>query len=85
VTDCQATVKPKAAEFRPVITRACSCGHGRVQGEPCAGCGNAEPPVTVDLGIQSASYRNPFRQAWWDTVGTRLAARRVRKANAAAR
>lgn len=79
-----AYVKPRAAEFRPVIVRACACGSGRVIGQPCAGCGNEAPPVTVDLGVQSASYRNPLRQAWWNTAGTLLARRRARRANAAA-
>jgi hypothetical protein len=83
--DAQAHVKPKRAEFRPVIIRACPCGHPREQGSPCAGCGNPEPPVTADLGLQAAVYRNPLRQAWWDAIGSRMAKRRARKANAAIR
>jgi hypothetical protein len=70
-----------SAEVRNVIVRACAvCGHGRVAGEPCAGCGNEAPPVVHDLGVQSAFYRNPVRRLGWLLIGQRLAARRARAA-----
>lgn len=34
-----------------------------------------------DVGVISASYRNPVRQLWWTVVGRRLAARRTARAN----
>ena len=34
-----------------------------------------------DVGVISASYSNPLRQMWWETVGRRLAARRTARAN----
>lgn len=81
-----ARVQPRGAELADVrIVRACTrCGHQRAEGEPCAGCGNPEPPLVHRLGVQSAVYRNPLRQAWWNLTGSRLAARRARKANAEA-
>jgi hypothetical protein len=83
VAEQHARVQPRAAELTDVrITRACSrCGHSREAGLPCAGCGNPEPPVVHELGTQSASYRNPFRQAWWRTAGSLLARRRAARAN----
>lgn len=86
MSDHSARVQPRAAELADVrIVRACSrCAHQRQEGAPCAGCGNPEPPVVHELGVQSAAYRNPLRQAWWDLAGSRMAARRARKANAAA-
>ena len=81
-----ARVQPRSAELTDVmIVRACiRCQHTREAGQPCAGCGNPEPPLVHKLGTQSATYRNPLRQAWWDLAGSRLARRRTRKANAAA-
>lgn len=86
MSEHHAAVRPRAAELTDVrIVRACvRCGHTRAEGEPCAGCGNPDPPVVDHLGTQSASYSSPLRQAWWDLVGSRLAARRARKVNAAA-
>lgn len=70
------------ATVAAVIVRACAqCGGKREIGEPCAGCGLADPPVTRDLGVQSAYYRNPFRQLAWLAVGQRIAAHRARQAN----
>jgi len=70
------------ATLVPVIVRACvNCGGKREIGLPCASCGLADPPVTQDLGVQSAHYRNPFKQLAWLTVGQHLAARRARQAN----
>lgn len=70
------------AEVRQVIVRACqACGAGRHLGEPCAVCGNPLAPTVEDLGVVTAQYRNPLRQAWWQLVGKPLADRRVRRAN----
>lgn len=87
MTAHSARVQPRSAELTDVkIVRACSrCAGQRSEGKPCATCGNPEPPVVHSLGTQSAAYRNPLRQAWWDLVGSRLAARRAARANAAAR
>lgn len=63
------------------IVRACTtCGHPRQAAAPCAGCGNPDPPVVHDLGVQAARYRNPLRQAWWRYIGAPAAARRARTA-----
>lgn len=73
---------PTNATLHPVIVRACvKCGGKRAIGAPCADCGNPDQPVIHDLGIQAASFTNPAKQLAWDTVGSRLAARRARKAN----
>jgi hypothetical protein len=65
-----------------VIVRACvCCGGTREIGKPCALCGLKDPPVTHDLGVQSAHYRNPLRQLGWLLAGQHLAARRARRAN----
>lgn len=70
------------ATVHPVIVRACvQCGGKREIGLPCAACGLEDPPVTHDLGVQSAYYRNPFKQLAWLAVGQHLAARKARKAN----
>ena len=34
-----------------------------------------------ELGVTNASFKNPLKQAWWTLVGSRLAERRIRKAN----
>jgi hypothetical protein len=44
-------------------------------------CGNPLAPTVEDLGVVTAQYRNPLRQAWWQLVGKPLADRRVRRAN----
>lgn len=68
--------------LRSVIVRACVlCGGKRQLGKSCAGCGNPEPAVVHDLGVQAASYKNPVKQLGWITVGQHLAARRARRAN----
>jgi hypothetical protein len=87
VTEQHARVQPRMAELADVtITRACSrCRHPREAGKACGGCGNPEPPEICRLGVQSASYRNPLRQAWWRLAGEPRARRRARKANAAAK
>lgn len=70
------------ATLQAVIVRACvECGGKRQMDTPCADCGNAKPPVVHDLGVQSAAFADPFKQLWWDAVGSRLAERRARKAN----
>jgi hypothetical protein len=69
------------ATLRPVIVRACvQCGGKREIGTPCALCGLADPPVTHDLGVQSAYYRNPLKRFGWWAVGQHLAAHRAREA-----
>lgn len=35
----------------------------------------------VDLGLVSASYRNPLRRIYWRVIRKPLANRRIRKAN----
>jgi hypothetical protein len=81
VSDAQAFV-PARAEVAAVIIRACaSCGSPRALETPCAGCGNAAPPEVTDLGVVSASYRNPLRRAWRHLVGGPLARRRIGDAN----
>jgi len=86
VAEQAARIQPRSAELTDVkIVRACTrCQGAREEGQPCAGCGNPEPPVVHQLGRQAAVYRNPVRQAWWNLVGTRLARRRASAANAAA-
>ena len=70
------------AHVRNVIVRGCTlCGHARQVGAPCEGCGNAEPPVVHDLGVQSYHHRNPLRRLAWSLIGSRLAARKVAAAN----
>lgn len=70
------------ATLQPVIVRACTqCGGKREIGEPCAVCGLEDPPVTHDLGVQSAYYRNPFKRLAWLAIGQHLASRRARAAN----
>lgn len=65
-----------------IVIRACIiCGGKRELEKPCATCGNTKRPITHDLGIQSAHYKNPVKQAWWDAIGQHLAANRVRRAN----
>jgi hypothetical protein len=65
-----------------VIVRGCvQCGHPRQIGAPCAGCGLEDPPVVIDLGVQSYTHKNPLKRAAWNLVGSRLADRRVRRAN----
>lgn len=71
-----------SAEVRHVIVRGCSlCESPRTVGTPCLDCGNTAPATVVDLGVVSASYRNPIRQFWWDRIGQPLAERRIRRAN----
>jgi hypothetical protein len=81
VSDSQAFV-PARAEVTAVIIRACAlCGSPREVERACAGCGNPDPPVVTDLGIVSASYRNPLRRLWRHLVGEPLARRRIQDAN----
>ena len=71
----------REAAVSHVLVRGCArCQHPRVVGEPCAGCGNPEPPVVHELGVQSYYHRNPLRRAWWSLIGQRQAARRAREA-----
>jgi len=71
-----------SAEIRHIIVRACTeCGAARQAGVACDGCGNALAPETTDLGVVSATYRNPIRNAWWHLVRRPLAQRRIQRAN----
>ncbi len=73
---------PARAEVTAVIIRACArCGSPRDLGRPCGECGNPDPPEVTDLGVVSASYRNPLRRAWRHVTGDPLARRRIRNAN----
>jgi hypothetical protein len=70
-----------SAEVSHVIIRGCTrCQHQRVIGQPCTGCGNPEPPVVHDLGVQSYTHRNPLRRLWWRLARQPAAARRARLA-----
>lgn len=67
------------AEVSHVIVRGCTrCSGPREVGQPCASCGNPEPPVVHDLGVQSFTHRNPLRRLAWRVCGQHLAARRAR-------
>lgn len=71
-----------SVEVSHVIVRACvRCQHPREQDKPCAGCGNPEPPVVHDLGVQSFTHRSPLRRLSWRLFGQHLAARRARVAS----
>lgn len=73
---------PARAEVSAVIIRACTrCQGPREQGKPCAGCGNPDPPVVTDLGVISATYRNPLRRLWRHVTGDPLSRRRIANAN----
>ena len=81
MSDAQAFV-PARAEVTAVIIRACAlCGSPRSLEAPCAGCGNPDAPVVTDLGMVSASYRNPLRRLWRHVVGEPAARRRIEQAN----
>lgn len=41
--------------------------------------------TVVDLGVISATYRNPLKQAVWTYVRKPLASRRIRRANRSVR
>ena len=75
-------------EVSHVIVRRCSACikqgviSTRTIGEPCGTCGNPEPPETVELGVVSATYRNPVKRIWWNLVRRPLANRRIRRAGA---
>ena len=72
-----------SAEVSHVIVRGCTdCGHQRVIGEPCAGCGNPDPPVVHDLGVQAYTHKNPLRRLAWHAVGQHRARRRAKAAEA---
>lgn len=74
-----------AVELRNVIVRGCvDCGAPRQIDTPCGHCGLTDPPLVHDLGVMSARYKNPFRQAWWRFVRAPAAARRARRANQSA-
>lgn len=76
---------PTKATVSAVIVRACvQCGGKREIGEPCELCGLTDPPVTHDLGVQSAYFRSPLKRLAWWAVGQRRAARRAHAANASA-
>lgn len=70
------------AEVAAVIIRACQrCGSRRDPGQPCGGCGNTDPAVVHDLGLVAATYTDPAKALWWRLAGSRLADRRIRRAN----
>jgi hypothetical protein len=74
--------KINSATVRYVIVRACTdCGGPRQQGMACQHCGNPEPPSTNNLGVVSATYRNPLRWLARHLVGGPLAKRRIKRAN----
>jgi hypothetical protein len=78
----QADVPVRSAEVSAVVIRACArCGGAREIGTRCAKCGNADAPEVTDLGVISATYRSPRRQAWRHIVTDPLARRRIRKAS----
>lgn len=77
----RAEARVREAAVRHVIVRACArCGGKRQAGEPCAGCGNPEPPAVHDLGVQAFTHHDPLKRAWWALIGRHLAAARVRRA-----
>lgn len=66
------------------IIRACrDCGGKREIGTDCASCGLTDPPETIDLGIIAAHRADPVEALHWNIIGSRLADRRIRKANKA--
>lgn len=72
-----------ASEVSHVIIRACTnCQSQRTIGKPCGTCGNPTPPEVTKLGVVSAGYRNPVKNAWWRCVRAPLANRRIRRAGA---
>jgi hypothetical protein len=78
----QTTKAVTSATVSAVIIRACDrCGEKRDLNTPCASCGNPDAPLVHDLGVQSASYKNPLRELGWLVAGQHLAARRAEKAN----
>lgn len=83
MSDGTGTVVPSGdMDVSAVIIRACvSCNGKREIGVPCASCGLADPPVTVDLGVIAAYKADPVENFWWNVVGSRSADRRIRKAN----
>ena len=74
-----------SAEVSHVIVRACAlCSGPRTVGEPCADCGNPDPPQVDRVGVVAAAYRNPLRRAWWRLAGRHLANARIRRVNRSA-
>ena len=73
-----------SATVSATVIRACPCGSCRQPGSPCAAYGNTAKAKTHDLGIVSATYRNPVKQAWWLLLGRHFANFRIRKANRSA-
>ena len=72
-------------EVSQVIVRACTlCGGPRVIDEPCAGCGNIQPPIVHDLGQTIGIYRDGKMRHMWELVGRAAAEWRIQKANAQA-
>lgn len=70
------------AEVSYVIVRACVICHGtRTVDEPCATCGNEDPPLVDDLGVVSATYKSRTKWLMRHIIGEPLARRRIKRAN----
>lgn len=84
MSEVEAKVPTGNMEVSATIVRACrECGGTREIGKDCVSCGLAEPPEVINLGVISAQRSNPLKSFMWDHIGTRLADRRIRKANKA--
>jgi hypothetical protein len=70
-----------SAQLAAVIIRACSCGHPREMGKPCAGCGSEKPPQVTDLGVIAAGYQSRWKRLKWKTWGYHAAQRRINRVN----
>lgn len=82
--DANANVPARDMDVSAKIIRACrECNGPRQIDTDCASCGLTEPPEVIDLGIIAAQRGDPLKSAWWNAVGTRLADRRIHKANKA--
>lgn len=80
----EARVPTGDSDVSATIIRACrACGGVREIGADCASCGLAEPPEVIDLGVIAAYRSDPLEAARWNTIGSRLADRRIRRANKA--
>lgn len=82
MAEANANVPARDMDVSAKIVRACrECAGPRQIDTDCAACGLSEPPEVIDLGIIAAQRSDPLKSAWWNTVGTRLADHRIRKAN----
>ena len=81
MTDGMAARAATTVSVSHVIIRACTrCGHPREQGVPCGGCGNPDPPVVHDLGVQAFASDDPERMDRWVREGQYAAAARAEAA-----